>query len=53
MTQTEITLQRIEQVLPQWSCLQLEIALSIAAFGHEQISAQSVGAAFWSFVEHG
>lgn len=51
MTQTEITLQRIEQVLPQLPLRQLEMVLTFAEFVRERISAQSEDAALWSFVE--
>lgn len=51
MTQIEITLQRIEQVLPQLPLLQLEMVLTFAEFVRERISAQSEDATLWSFVE--
>jgi len=51
MTQTQVTLQRIEQILPQLPLPQLEMVLTFAEFVRERAALHSEDEVLWSFVE--
>lgn len=51
MTQTQTTLQRIEQILPLLPLPQLEMVLTFAEFVRERAALQSEDEVLWSFVE--
>jgi hypothetical protein len=51
MSQTQSTLQRIEEILPELQPLQLKMVLAFAEFVRERVLPQSDDDVMWSFVE--
>jgi hypothetical protein len=51
MTQTQITVRRIETILPQLPLPQLEMVLAFTEFVRERTTLHSEDEVLWSFVE--
>lgn len=51
MTQTQRTIQQIEQILPQLQSRQLEMVLAFTEFVRSRAMAQNEDDVLWSFVE--
>jgi hypothetical protein len=51
MTQTQITVRRIETILPQLPLPQLEMVLAFTEFVRERAALHSEDEVLWSFVE--
>ena len=51
MAQTQSTLQRIEEILPELQSFQLKMVLAFAEFVRERVVLQSDDEMLWSFVE--
>ncbi len=51
MTQTQNTLQRIEEILPQLPLHELQMVLTFTEFVRERIAAVAEDDVLWSFIE--
>jgi hypothetical protein len=51
MTQTQNTLQRIEEILPQLPLQELEMVLTFTEFVHERAAMVAEDDVLWSFIE--